>query len=56
MVVETEKIEALFKEVIKESGIAGRMTEMDRRIKIFSGQTILLSQRLEELMKKAING
>ena len=36
--------------------LAGRMTEMDQRIKIFSGQTILLSQQLEELKKKTING
>lgn len=35
--------------------LSGRMTEMDQRIKIFSGQTILLSQELEELKKKTVN-
>ena len=34
--------------------LSGRMNEMDQRLKIFSGQTILLSQQLEEL-KKRIN-
>ena len=32
--------------------LSGRMNEMDQRLKIFSGQTILLSQQLEELKKK----
>jgi hypothetical protein len=32
--------------------LSGRMNEMDQRLKIFSGQTILLSQQLEELKKR----
>lgn len=35
--------------------LSGRMTDMDQKIKIFSGQTILLSQQLEELKKKTVN-
>ena len=34
--------------------LSARLTEMDQRIKIFSGQTLLLSQQLEEL-KKTVN-
>ena len=35
--------------------LSARLTEMDQRIKIFSGQTLLLSQQLEELKKKVVN-
>ena len=36
--------------------LSGRMNEMDQRIKIFSGQVMLLSQQMEELKKKTGNG
>jgi hypothetical protein len=32
--------------------LSGRMNEMDQRIKIFSGQTVLLSQQLDQLKKE----
>jgi hypothetical protein len=32
--------------------LSGRMSEMDQRIKIFSGQTVLLSQQLDQLKKE----